>query len=210
MQKRILRSRLDETCRACGSAPATLGHILSKCAFHEFGLMKERHDRALYQVVRAILRALELPVQGHYKPRGGVARPGVLGTERKCVKVDQVCPTDRALTACRPDVVVRLEAERRLVILEVVCACEPIVLSRELEKRQKYQDLAADLSRQNPGYTVYDAPVVMGDLGTVGRLRRHLRESQLLDSKQVNRLTKEDQREVICCGVKIMKRHFIL
>ena len=53
-------------------------------------------------------------------------------------------------------------------------------------------------------------PVVMGDLGTVGQLRHHLRQSQLLDSQQVNRLTKEIQREVICSGIRIAKRHFVL
>ena len=40
-----------------------------------------------------------------------------------------------------------------------------------MEKRPKYQDLAADLSCQNPGYKVHVVPVVMGDLGTVGRLK---------------------------------------
>ena len=35
-------------------------------------------------------------------------------------------------------------------------------------------------------------------------------ELQILDIQQVNRLTKEIQREVICSGVKIVKRHFVL
>ena len=48
--------------------------------------------------------------------------------------------------------VVRLESERRLVVQEVACAWEPIIAEREKEKKLRYQDLAADLARQNPGY----------------------------------------------------------
>ena len=63
---RILKNRETETCRACGAAPETIGHVLSKCPFHEWGLMKERHDRVLYLLVRAVLGAGSLPVPGAY------------------------------------------------------------------------------------------------------------------------------------------------
>ena len=113
---------------------------------------KERHDRVLYLPVRAVLRARGLPIPGGYQPRGGQAKPGVLGTDVVVVQVDQNCPTDRIVANSRPDMVVRLEAERRLVTLEVAWAWEPAIATRETEKKLCYQNLAADLARQNPGY----------------------------------------------------------
>ena len=55
--------------------------------------------------------------------------------------VDQTCPTDLVVLESRPDLLVRLETERRLVIVEVACAWEPLIASRDIEKRVKYQEL---------------------------------------------------------------------
>ena len=95
------------------------------------------------------MRALELRFPRPYKTAGGSAKPGVFGNDEQLVMVDQVCPKDRVVTEARPDLVVRLEREKRVLILEVACAWEPLVAAREIEKRGKYQDLAADLARQN-------------------------------------------------------------
>ena len=154
--------------------------------------MKERHDQVLFVLVRAVLRALGLRYPNPFKTAGGRAKPGVYGIDSKMVMVDQVSPTDRVVAETRPgvvaetrpDVVVRLVAEKRLVILEVACAWEPLIASRELEKRAKYQDLAAVLARQNPGFAVRVSPVVIGDLGTLGQLCQHLWGSQLFEDKK--------------------------
>ena len=71
------------------------------------------------------------------------------------------------------------------MILEVACTWEPLILEREREKKGKYQELAADLARQLPGFKIRVVPVVLGDLGAVGGLRRHLEESQLFTEKQI-------------------------
>ena len=112
------------------------------------------------------------------------------------VMVDQVCPTDRVVTEARPDMVVRLTEAKRLLILEVACAWEPLITAREMEKRGKYQNLAADLARQNPG--------------TVGKLRQHLRDSKLMKPTEVDGLVRSLQRETLCGSVKLLKRHFTL
>ena len=67
--------------------------------------MKERHDRVLYLLVRAVLGAGGLPIPGAYRPRGGQAKPGVLGTKSIVVQVDRNCPTDREVANSRPDMV---------------------------------------------------------------------------------------------------------
>ena len=172
--------------------------------------MKERHDRVLYVLVWAVMRALGLRFPSPYKTLGGCAKPGVFGTDEVMVMVDQVCPTDRVVTEARPDMVVRLKEAKRLLILEVACAWEPLITAREIEKRGKYQNLAADLARQNPGYQTSVVPVVIGDLGTVGRLRQHLRDSKLMEPTEVDGLVRSLQRETLCGSVKLLKRHFTL
>ena len=58
---------VTEECRACRADPEIIGHVLSKCSSHEWGLMKERHDSVLYVLVRVIMRALGLRFPSPYK-----------------------------------------------------------------------------------------------------------------------------------------------
>ena len=77
----------------------------------------------------------------------GLVKPGVVGGGRVTLLIDQVVPTDRQVTENRPDLIVRLREERRIVGMEVACAWDPLVVEREQEKRQKYTRLKADLAR---------------------------------------------------------------
>ena len=119
----------------------------------------------LFLLVRAVLKARGLVVLSAYRAPGGSARSGVYGTECITVKVDQVSPTDRVVPDSRPNLVVRDQGRRELVILEVACAWEPLIMECGREKRCKYQELAADLARQYPGYRITVVPVVLGELG---------------------------------------------
>ncbi len=47
----------------------------------------------------------------------------------------------------RPDLVVRMVREKRIVIFKVAVAWDPRVEERDIEKRAKYGDLAADSGR---------------------------------------------------------------
>lgn len=51
---KILKHPTSPTCRACSRREETLGHILSGCESHTWGLYKERNDRVLFQLVKAI------------------------------------------------------------------------------------------------------------------------------------------------------------
>ncbi len=58
---------------------------------------------------------------------------------------------------------IRLKEEKRIVILEVVCAWDRLVSKREAEKRGKYDALKADQAKVHEGYMVMVVPVVFGD-----------------------------------------------
>ena len=124
---RILKDPGLPRCRACGKWDETIGHILLACSFHSWGLYKERHDRVLYLLVQAICSSMGLRTQSVWRFRGGVAVPAVLGTKRKQVKVDQVIPTDRWISECRPDLLVRWARKMTVAILDVACAWDPII-----------------------------------------------------------------------------------
>ena len=102
--------------------------------------MKERHDRVLYLLVRAVLKALGLPIPGYYKPGGGQARPGVHGTPSIGPKLPNRLSSgvQQARNSCPPG------GGKRLVILEVAYAWEPAILGRETEKKLRYQETWPD------------------------------------------------------------------
>ena len=191
-------------------APETLGHILSKCPYHMWWLTKGRHDRVLYVLARTVLQAAGGPLPPAYRALGGVAKPGVFDLGNTIVKVDQMNPTDRVVKESRPDLLVRQTAEKRIVILEVACAWEPLITEREREKAAKYQELAADLPQQYEGYHVVVAPVVMGDLGTIGNVGRVLANTQLFKESVEGSLVASMQRETICGSMRLVARHLAL
>lgn len=80
------------------------------------------------QLVEKMVRTF-LTTSTHGEPRSNYSR----------LVVDQVIPTNR------PDVMVFLEKERKIVLFEVACAWEQNVHDRETEKRAKYGELVADL-----------------------------------------------------------------
>ena len=83
-RNRILKMPIDTTCRACGVWPTeTLGHILAKCRIYEYGLIKERHDRVLYQLVRGIATCLKLKQAKSLRAPGGIVMERVMGTRQK-------------------------------------------------------------------------------------------------------------------------------
>ena len=148
-------------CRLCGSQE-TVGHILSSCKTYQWMLYKERHDRVLYQLVKAVTKSLGLMLPERFQGVGGVVKSGVMGTAAKRILIDQAIPTDKILEHKRPDLT-------RVVIFEMACASDPLVGTREKEKRTKYQELAADLVNQWPGFrAIVIQAILRAPLSSVG------------------------------------------
>ena len=74
-----------------------------------------------------------------------------MGTTTKRVLIDQVIPTKREMKERKPDLVVKLKDRK---YIEVACPWAMNMKDRELEKEQKYQELAADMATQYDGYRV--------------------------------------------------------
>ena len=208
-QAKVMKKTRDPKCRACGQEDETVAHILAACPKYKWGLRKQRHDRVLYQLVMAVADRLGLRVPRVLRGKEGGVRSGVFGSRGKTLLVDQHIPTDRATQANRPDLVVRLEKEKRIICMDVAVAWEPLVRvrEREAEKQDKYQELAADLAQAWEGYRVLVVLVVVGTLGLVRDLRTHLKRTGLIDPAKMTGTIGNLQREAICGGVKMLRRH---
>lgn len=134
-------------------------------------------------------------------------RPGTMGTRSKKLLIDQVIPTERRVPHSRPDLVVRVEREKRISIMDVACAWDTSIHKRRKEKMDRYVELAADMANQHPGYRVVTVPVVVGDLGTIENLRKDLRKSKLLTEDQITNFMLEAQLETLCGSIRILKSH---
>ena len=92
--------------------------------------------------------------------------------------------------------------------MDVACCWDPMVDVREKEKWAKYQELAADVAKREPGYKVNVVPLVVGDLGVVHSLRAGLKRIGLLSDTEAGRLMAKMERECLCGTVRILRRHF--
>ena len=128
------------------------------------------------------------------------------GAKAKIV-VDLSVPTDRRLPDRRPDIVLHLKGEQKIVILEGAVAWEPLLADQERQKSEKYQELAVDLATQHRGWRVVVVPIVVGCLGTLKELRDNLYGLGLFTRREVARLAREIQYEVLCSGVRLIRRH---
>jgi hypothetical protein len=127
---------------------------------------------------------------------------------KKKVKVHSVLMivTDQALSERRPDLICQVFGTKCKWIVEIACAWEPLIPEREAEKRRKYQALARDLALQEPGWVVEVVPLVVGDLGSLVSFRRNLKETDLLNDREIDFLARNCQFESLCAGVRVVRQ----
>ena len=74
---------------------------------HWWGLIKERHDRVLFLLVKVVTRTLGITQPHYLKQDGGIAKPDVIETAK--FDVDLIKYTDRDTTSRRPDMIVTMK-----------------------------------------------------------------------------------------------------
>ncbi|CAB0040810.1 unnamed protein product [Trichogramma brassicae] len=131
----------DKRCRKCGAHLETLPHVIQHCRSNYVAITK-RHDGVLDRLVKAL------------------KIPGTVSVNRT---VDGV---DLEWARLRPDLVVRDEARKKIVIVDVAVPFENRSVALEGVKSQKlakYRGLAACL--EGRGYDVKLMPFLVGALG---------------------------------------------
>ena len=138
---------------------------------------------------------------------GGVERGGSLNGRDLKLVIDVSVPTDRQLSATRPNLIVYSWRTKHISILEVACAWEPLVIVREKEKKEKYQEFARDLATQHQGWKVLVYLLVVGDLASLAGFREELGKTHLLTKREISFLARNCQFEALCSAVRIIRRH---
>lgn len=132
----------DDRCRRCGRTAETLPHVLGHCGLHAAAIQL-RHDAVLHR----LRRACRLPGEVRVNQRvGGI---------------------DGDLGELRPDLVVRHEPSKSVVICDVTVPFENRLVAFEearARKLAKYAPLAEALHSR--GYRVVVTAIVVGALGS--------------------------------------------
>lgn len=136
------RESLDDRCRRCGRAAETLPHVICHCGVHAAAIQL-RHAAILHRLRKAC------------------RMPGDVRVEQRVEGVAD------ELAELRPDLVVRHEPSRTVVICDVAVAFENRLIALEearARKIAKYAPLADALQAQ--GYRVAVTALVVGALGS--------------------------------------------
>jgi len=130
----------DKRCRRCGYKNETLPHVLCHCPPHQKAATL-RHNNVQNRLLKAIPPAL-----------------GVVTVNKKVLG---------STSNLRPDIVIRDESQKRVIMIDVTCPFEngsDSFVEARAEKRQKYDAICSDLRRS--GYQVFSDAFIIGALGS--------------------------------------------
>ena len=126
---------------------------------------------------------------------------GVLNGRDLKLVIDVNVPTDKQLSVTRLDLLVYSWRTKHIPILKVACAWEPLVMLREKEKREKYQEFARDMATQHQGWKVSVHPLVVGDLASLASFREELGNTHLLTKREISFLAWNCQFDITAMPV---------
>ena len=104
----------------------------------------------------------------------------VIETNKVRILWDFNIQTDKVMDVRRPDIVVTNKDERESWIIDNAIPGDQRVREKEIEKREKYQDLAMEIRRLWKT-SVNVVPIVIGALGTIGDARSDLEMLGIID-----------------------------
>lgn len=167
-QKYIIKNIqvVNTMCRACKSHPETLLHLVSACGFYAKSTYIHRHNaalRVLYYFLRHKYEVDETPVLP-YAP-GDIE--SVVANQKCKIFWNFPFATSRQLSATKPDIVLQDLTSKIMYVIEFSAPAETNIITKEEQKRTKYQDLLHELRQLNPGYTVKLVVLIIGCLGGI-------------------------------------------
>ena len=173
MKARIEKANVSPMCRMCNKAEETVFHIVSECSKMAQTEYKGRHDKLAKVIHWDLCKKYGVKVLAKWYDH----------VPEKVVENDQVkilwdfnIQTDHVIQHRRPDVVLLDKTKKMCHLIDIAVPGDIRVASKEMEKIEKYQDLAREL-RKIWQVKVKVVPVVVGALGTIPKaLGKHLDE----------------------------------
>ena len=180
--------------RMCGNDDGTVLHILCSCSKLAQVQYKKRHD-TLGQVVQwGLCRKYNIGCTDKWYEH---ALRKVEENEEVKILWDFNIKTDREIHHRRPDIVAQRRKERRTIIVDIAIPGDRNVDHKEIEKREKYQDLAREIGNLWKTRTKV-VPVVVGALSSAFKqLKYHLEQIGIPDKKSIFK-QQMSQTQIIC------------
>ena len=167
-------------CRLCGESSETVMHLSKSCPVLTKSKYRIRHDIVGKHIHWLLLKKHGIPTGNE---RYGNVPNVVTQTDDGKVTICWYKPikTDRKVSYNRPDVVVIDREENTWYIVDFAISINHHVKEKEMEKIDKYMDLAAEVRRQFRVKTVI-VPIVLGALRTVpAKLSKSLEKLEIDD-----------------------------
>nr|CAI5831945.1 unnamed protein product [Callosobruchus analis] len=196
----------DTRCRACRQAPETLMHLLSACKTYAGTAYVHRHNaalRVLYYHLRHSYGIDETPVLP-YAP-GDIE--SVVENERCRIYWNYSFPTLELVQANKPDIVLLDHQQKTMFVIEFSAPAEVNIVSKEEEKRTKYQELLGQLRRLWPDYTVSLLVMVIGSLGGMRNALLSALRAIPVCRAAAHILAARMQKAVILGSLRLLKAH---
>ena len=182
---RIEKQSGDPKCRLCGEREETVMHVLSECKKIAQTEYKKRHDKVATWTHWRLCQIYSLPhADSWYKHLA----QKVIDTPQVKILWDFNIQTDGVLEARRLDIVVTDKENQETWIIDIAIPGDLRVREKELEKREKYQDLVIEMRRLWKT-SVKIVPIVVGALGTIGSARSDLETLGINDSTEMIQTT---------------------
>ena len=198
----VIKAKIDKTqekskCRMCGQVDETVNHIISECSKLAQKEYKRRHDWFGKRIHWEVCRKNGIEV----KPKWYEHQPeAVQENERYKILWDFNIQTDHVIEARRPDMIVIDKETKFAKIIDFAIPYDSRVNSKEVEKIEKYQDLAREIKKLW-GMRVIVIPIVIGTLGTTPKKLK----KRLEDIGIETRVT-ELQKAVILHSARILRK----
>ena len=160
IKAKIDRTQQNSKCRMCGERDETINHIVSECSKLAQREYKTRHD----WVGKVIHWELCKKLNFHHATKWYTHKPeSVLENETHKILWDFEIQTDHLITARRPDLVLINKKKRTCQIVDFAVPADHRVKLKEIEKKDKYLDLARELKKLW-NMRVKVVPIVIGAL----------------------------------------------
>ena len=162
----ILHENISMKCRLCGQFNETVQHLVSGCSALSQTAYLKRHDgmaRSFYFRLRYAC-GFDSEVLPWYDPE--LVDP-VMENESFKVIWNRPVYSLRRLDYNKPDLVLFDKCNHVIYIIEFSVPFDSNVIAKTQEKYAKYADLAFEMSRLHPEYSVVRLPIVLGALGLV-------------------------------------------
>ncbi|KAI5748311.1 hypothetical protein M8J77_024164 [Diaphorina citri] len=163
MKARIMKTGTDPKCRLCRVHNETIHHVVSGCSILAKKEYLERHNKVAAHLHWNICKEFNIEVKDKWYEH---SPDPVIDTPDVTIIWDTQVQTDRAITANKPDIIIKNKKTNRCILIDIAVPSDYNITQKEAEKRLKYKDLQIEVQRLWKMKTSV-IPVVIGCTGLI-------------------------------------------